>query len=123
VMRSKPRIGVHSETIFPTTCPHLEFASECANRITQPAPVNTRKIVREWASSTFWIGRINRFGIFRLSAEPTSYMNLVATTVTTKPVQSAMALPKNDPQWVFWSEWLYSTIQPRSTSPDIIVKE
>ena len=35
-----------------------------------------------------------------LSLEPFSYRYLVKTTVTSTPVQSAMALPKNEPMWV-----------------------
>src|SRR5579864_9348917 len=120
VMISKPRICVHSETMFPTTCPHLEVGFDRANVITHPAPVIRRNRVKECCWSSFQIGRRKRCGGFRLSAEPTSYMYLVAITVTTRPVQSAMALPKNDPQWVLGFEWIYSRIQKSRTIPAVM---
>ena len=39
----------------------------------------------------------------RLSAEPTSYRNFVPRIMTTEPLQSAIAFPKNAPKCVFGS--------------------
>src|SRR6202008_5040461 len=42
VMRSKPRIWVHSETILPTTCPHFPLGSIARKATIQPIPVISR---------------------------------------------------------------------------------
>src|SRR5437660_12250401 len=91
---------VHSETTLPATCPHFEFGSDLANRTIQKAPVMSRKMLRECSCSFSSTGLSQWRGGLRLSAEPFSYMNLVASTVTTSPVQSAIALPKNAPRCV-----------------------
>src|SRR6185312_10222148 len=103
VSSTTPRICVHSETILPTTCPHFDSESECANSSTQPTPVITRKIVSECSCKAsrnrlchLWRGRL-------LSCDPRSYKYLVPSSITTTPVQSAIALPKNEPTCRFSS--------------------
>src|SRR5512135_210209 len=58
-----------------------------------------------------------------LSAEPFSYKCLVAITITTSPLQSAMALPKNDPACVSGEEHAYSTIHKRRMALATSVRE
>src|ERR1035437_4330108 len=100
VIRTSPRIWVHSETMLPTTCPHLLPGSIAQNATTQPMPVITRKMVSECSRRNSKTAEGNLpFGCL-LSAEPFSYRNFVITIVTKTPVQSAMAFPKNEPMWV-----------------------
>jgi hypothetical protein len=80
-------------------------------------------MLSECSSTNSRNGLKYRCGGFRLSADPISYMNFVATTVTTRPVQSAMALPKNAPQWVLGFEWEYKTIQPINTRLETMLSE
>lgn len=120
---TKPKIWVHSDTMLPTTCPHFELGSARANAQTHAAPVMIRKILSECSCNISQTGAMKRCGGLRLSADPLSYMNLVARTVTTTPLQSAMALPKNDPQCVFGSEWMYSTIQQSKMIDDTMLSE
>src|SRR2546421_2538698 len=73
-------------------------------------PVAIRNRVSEWSRSHSRRGPSSGGWGERLSAEPFSYRYLVATTVTTTPVQSAMAFPKKEPMCVCGLERLYSTI-------------
>src|SRR3984893_8321874 len=47
VIRTSPRICVHSETMLPTTCPHFPLGSIPLKATTQAVPVITRNIVSE----------------------------------------------------------------------------
>src|SRR3981081_4569578 len=106
VMRTSPRICVHSETMLPTTCPHLLFGSMALNASPQATPGTRRNTVSECSRRNSAIAEANLpFGRL-LSVDPFSYRCLVMTTVTKTPVQSAMAFPKNDPKWVAGLEWL-----------------
>src|SRR5579872_448967 len=104
VIRTSPIICVHSETILPTTCPHRLFASIARNAATQAAPVTTRNKVRECSRRNVITGESPSQCGRLLSDDPFSYKNFVITTVTTTPLQSAIAFPKNDPQCVDGSE-------------------
>ena len=53
-------------------------------------------MLKEWSIKT-WMNALRSRGGFLLSEDPRSYRNLVASTVTTTPDQSAIAFPKNDP--------------------------
>src|SRR5579872_3525184 len=57
-------------------------------------------MLSEWSCRRLRIGLTASCGGRRLSAEPLSYRYFVATTVTTTPVQSAIAFPKKDPRCV-----------------------
>ncbi len=46
-MRMNPRICVHSETMLPTTWPHLQLGSMALNATTQAMPVTRRNKVSE----------------------------------------------------------------------------
>src|SRR5271167_1756626 len=99
-MRTNPRICVHSETMLPTTWPHLLFGSIALNATTQAMPVTSRNKVSECsrrnspaADRAFSLGCL-------LSVDPFSYRCLVITIVIKTPVQSAIAFPKNEPMWV-----------------------
>src|SRR5690242_9914290 len=59
----------------------------------------------------------------RLSAEPFSYRYFVARTITSNPVQSAMAFPKNEPIWVLGSETLYRRTHKASTAAEVMLNE
>src|SRR5713226_440047 len=89
VIKTSPKICVHSETMFPTTCPHLASESIAAYSAIQPTPVISRKMLREWFRSRSRKGLSKPCGGRRLSAEPRSYKYFVATTMTTTPDQSA----------------------------------
>src|SRR5690349_673592 len=80
------------------------------NTATHMAPVIRKKMVSECSrtNSSMRFGSLPRGCL--LSAEPFSYRRLVAKAMATRPVQSAMALPKNDPAWVSGEERSYSTI-------------
>src|SRR5690348_2444647 len=119
VSRTSPRICVHSETMFPTTCPHFELASNSPNKITHPIPVTSRKIVNECARIAAHSGRKRVFGSCLLCAEPFSYKCFVANTITTRPNQSATAFPKKDPTCVCGSERLYNTIHKIRMHPAV----
>lgn len=47
VIKTRPRICLHSETMFPTTCPHLLFGSIARNAAIQPMAVIARKMVSQ----------------------------------------------------------------------------
>src|ERR1022692_529010 len=100
VISTSPRICVHSETMLPTTCPQRLLGRMARNAITQPMPVTSKNNVSECSRRNSFSADGNLPLGCLLSAEPFSYRYLVMTTVTTTPVQSAMALPKNDPRWV-----------------------
>src|SRR5712692_2472845 len=80
-------------------------------------------MLREWSRSNFRPGLTTLCGGRRLSAEPLSYRYFVARTITTTPVQSAMAFPKNDPRCVLGLETLYSPIHNRSTATEAMLSE
>jgi hypothetical protein len=107
---TNPKICVHSETIFPTTCPHLDSESILAKKITQPIPVIARNIVNEWSRRNSHRGFSIVFGSGALSADPFSYKRWLASTVTTIPSQSAIAFPKKDPTCVCSFDTRYITI-------------
>jgi len=86
VIRTRPRICVHSETMLPTTCPHLLFGSMALNATTQARPVTTRNIVSELLAQQFH-GYRRQFALGRLlSVDPFSYKCLAMTTVIKTPV-------------------------------------
>src|SRR5450631_4211656 len=100
VIHTSPRICVHSDTMLPTTCPQRLFVSIRRKTHTHPIQVITRNTVSECSRRNSSTGDFHfPFG-FLLSADPLSYRCLVISTVTSTPVQSAMALPKNEPRWV-----------------------
>src|ERR1700676_4261110 len=79
------------------------------NATTQAMPVINRNNVSECSRKNSRIGEGSLpFGCW-LSADPFSYRCLVMKTVTRTPVQSAIAFPKNDPQWVEGFDRQYST--------------
>src|SRR5437588_1351173 len=82
-----------------------------------------RKIVSEWSRTRSSIEGTTSFGGRRLSAEPFSYRYLVARTITSNPVQSAIAFPKNDPIWVLGSETLYREIHSANTAAELMLSE
>jgi len=95
VSHTSPRTCVHSETIFPTTCPHRLCGSIFTNTATHTTPVTKRKIVSECSSRNFLTGVKIRCGGRLLSPDPISNNPLVASTVSSTPLQSAIAFPKN----------------------------
>src|SRR6267142_1132016 len=123
VIRTIPRICVHSDTMLPTTCPQRLLASMAVNAATQATPVIKRKIVSECSrrNSSSFEGRMP-FGCL-LSEEPFSYRCLVMRIVTTTPVQSAMALPKNAPRWVEGSEIRYRANHKITTPHAVKLRE
>jgi hypothetical protein len=109
--------------MFPTTCPHLASESIEAWSTTQPIPVITRKMLREWSRSRSHTGPKRVRGGRRLSDEPFSYKYLVANTIITTPDQSAIALPKSDPRWVPGLEPLYRQIHRTRILADAMLNE
>src|SRR5579872_6979560 len=91
-----PKICVHSDTTLPTTWPHLLPVSILAKSTTQPIPVTSKKILKEWSRRSSRAGLSGLFGSRRLSAEFLSYKYFVAKSITTTPDQSAIAFPKNE---------------------------
>src|SRR5450755_4185324 len=72
VISTSPRICVHSETMLPTTCPHLLLGSIALNATTQPTPVIRRNKVSECSRKNSSATDCHfPFG-FLLSAEPFS---------------------------------------------------
>src|SRR6478736_1385085 len=95
--------------------PHLLSGSTLRNKASQPSPVKTRKIVRECSCmNSRALLRCARRG-WRLSRDPFSKNHFVARMVTTTPIQSATALPKNEPARDLGSEFTYSTSQSANT--------
>ena len=82
----------------------------------------TRKMLREWLRSRSQTGPKRVRGGRRLSAEPFSYKYLVANIITTTPVQSAIALPKNEPIWVRGLETLYRQIHKMRILAEAMLK-
>ena len=78
--------------MFPTTCPVLPLASIPAYQAIHPIHVMTSTIVSECSRTQSGPSPRSGFGS-RLSTDPFSYQNLVATTVTSDPSQSAIELP------------------------------
>src|SRR5512133_1053868 len=93
------------------------------NTANHMAPVIRKKMVSECSrtNSSMRPGRMP-LGCL-LWAEPFSYRRFVAKAMTTRPVQSAMALPKNDPAWVAGEERAYSTIHKIRIAPATSVRE
>src|ERR1019366_10478200 len=100
VIHTNPRICVHSETMLPTTCPQRLPVSIRRKAHTHPIQVITRNTVSECSRRNSRTGDFHLPFGFLLSAEPLSYRCLVISTVTSTPVKSAIALPKNEPTWV-----------------------
>lgn len=102
--KTRPAICTHSETMLPTTWSHLLSAFIDANRNAQPIPVMTMNIRSECRCRKS--SNAERFFPLtgRLSGDPTSYKNFVPRMMTTEPLQSAVALPKNAAQMSFWIE-------------------
>lgn len=104
VIKTSPSVCTHSDTIFPTTWPQREFASIRTYKINHPIPVITKKMLNEWP----WIKSRIRFfkcpRAGRLSSEPRSKKYFVATMITSEPLQSAIAFPKNEPKCLFGSD-------------------
>src|SRR5579872_4815350 len=109
--------------MFPTTCPHFDIGLLIANSQTHPAPVITRNIVSEWSCTNSRSGLSQWCGGRRLSADPISKKNFVASTVTSRPLQSAIALPKNDPQCVLGLDRAYRTIHVMRMIPETRLRE
>src|SRR5258706_627826 len=83
----------------------------------------TRKMLSEWSRRRIQMGLNRLFGGRRLSADPVSYRYLVEKTMTTTPDQSAMALPKNEPRWVWCPETLYRQIHNMRTPAEARLSE
>src|SRR6185312_2005800 len=99
--------------MLPTTCPHLEDVCIFANNTIHTAPVMIMKMTRECSCRNSWTDfgtNTDRLTLL-LSTEPTSCKYLVARIMTSIPVQSAMALPKNAPQCFSGSAQRYSKVQ------------
>src|SRR3954452_6340853 len=123
VSRTMPNCCDHSDTRLPTTCPQRLFGSCMANSIAKATPLSTRKIEREWSSTNFRAGvRPLSFGR-RLSREPFSKHTFVTRIVITTPLQSAMALPKNEPTCFCGSESTYRTAQVSVMDPAMMLSE
>src|ERR1017187_696402 len=104
VIHTSPRICVHSDTMLPTTCPHRLPVSMRRKAHPHPIQVITRNTVSECSRRNSSTGDFQMPFGFLLSADPFSYRCLVMRTVTSTPVQSAIALPKNEPRWVDGSD-------------------